>query len=60
MGGVFWRGENWEVVKSMASARLKMEDVCNLYNVIEPFLMKKNDQGILHKIQCFFVANFHN
>jgi hypothetical protein len=26
MGGVSWRGENWEVVKSIAIAWLKMED----------------------------------
>jgi len=44
MGGVFWRDGSWEVAKPIAIAQLKMEDACNLYNVIKNVLPKKSNQ----------------
>ncbi len=41
MGGVSWKGGSGEVAKPMAIARLKMEDVCIFYNVIETFWQRK-------------------
>jgi hypothetical protein len=41
MGGVFWKGGSQEVVRPMAIAQLKMEDVCILCNVIKNFYEKK-------------------
>jgi hypothetical protein len=41
MGGLFSKGGSREVAKPIAIARLRMEDVCILYNVIEIFLQKK-------------------
>jgi hypothetical protein len=41
MGKVSWRGGNHEVAKPMATAWLKMEDACNLCNVIEFVFQKK-------------------
>ncbi len=43
MGGVFWRGGSWEVAKPMTITQLKMEDACNLYNVIENVLPKRSN-----------------
>jgi hypothetical protein len=40
MGGAFWRGGNWEA-RPTAIARLKMEDDCMFYNVIETFWRRK-------------------
>jgi hypothetical protein len=41
MGGVCWRGGSQEIAKPLATARLKMEDVCILYNVIKTFWWRK-------------------
>ncbi len=41
MGGAFSRGGSWEVARPTAIAQLKMEDVCNLCNVIEKNLQRK-------------------
>jgi len=41
MGGVSWWGGSQDVVKPIATAQLKMEDACNLCNVIECFCQRK-------------------
>jgi hypothetical protein len=43
MGGVSWKGGNWEVAKLTTIARLdiKMVDICIFYNVIETFWQRK-------------------
>jgi hypothetical protein len=41
MGGVFWRGGSWGVIKFITIAWLKMEDAYILCNVIETFWRKK-------------------
>ncbi len=41
MGGVSWRGENQEIIKFMATAQFKMEDILIFYNVIEIFWRRK-------------------
>jgi hypothetical protein len=40
MGDVSWWGGNQEIAKPMTIAQFKMEDVCNLYSVIEFFAQK--------------------
>jgi hypothetical protein len=40
MGDVFWRGVSQQVARSIA--QLKMEDACNLGNVIEFFCWNLN------------------
>jgi hypothetical protein len=41
MGGVFWKGGSWKVIKPTIIARLNMENAFNVYNVIKIFYKKK-------------------
>jgi hypothetical protein len=41
MGDVLWRGGSQEEVRPTTITRLKMEDPCNFYNVIEIFYQRK-------------------
>jgi hypothetical protein len=44
MGGVSWKDESQEIIKPTSTTWFKMEDACNLYNVIEIFCWKKCNQ----------------
>jgi hypothetical protein len=41
MGDVSWKGGSQEVARPTTIAWVKMEEACNLYNVIEIFYRKK-------------------
>jgi hypothetical protein len=56
MGGVFWRDGSWEVAKPTTITQFKMEDVCNLYNVIKNVLPKKSNQYKKKKVFLSFQA----
>ncbi len=44
IGGVSWRGGSQEVIIPTTIGQLKMDGACILYNVIEIFWPKKNNQ----------------
>jgi hypothetical protein len=45
MGVVSLKGGSREVVRFMATAQFKMENICIFYNVIENFYPKKSNQN---------------
>jgi hypothetical protein len=51
MGNMFWKGGSRNATRPMPTTGLKMEDACNLYNVIEFFcwrtVTKTKKEGLL-------------